>query len=115
MFCAAASEYITVLPEASVPNVGFVVLLMVSVPLFITLMVPVTLSPVGIVKLMVCVPSPTCITEPVPLTVHAAAIVGAVLFTIIKVLPAVVKFVGAVPVPFVLVPHVPTTFKLPVD
>lgn len=85
----------------------------VNVPLFIILIVPVTFLGLGIVKLMVCTPSPTCTTEPAPLTVQFALIVGAALFTIIKVLPGKAKLRGDNPLPLVAVPQVAKVFKFP--
>ena len=73
--CADEPLYTMVEPELIVPNVGAVVLVIVSVALFATSTVPVIKCPT--VKFVALVPSPTTILLPEP-KVHAALVVGVV-------------------------------------
>jgi hypothetical protein len=65
------------------------------------------------VKLQAFVPSPIITLEFAPETVQVPFILGVALFRILKILFAEVKFVGAVPDPFVLVPQLATAFIFP--
>ena len=82
--CAPAALNTTVLVAFNVPNVGLLVLVLVSVAFALTSTVPETAKPDGMVKLQAFVPSPITILELEPETVQAAPMVGVALFLILK-------------------------------
>ena len=99
MVCAAVALNITVLVAPKVPNVGLVVLDIVSVALFATLIVPVTCGVAGIVKIVLGneVLLPTVIVDEVPETVQLDPIVGFVPKSIWYVWLLFVKLGGVTP------------------
>ena len=103
------------LPVLNVPNVGMVALAIDKVALAETLIVPVTAKFEGIVNVQALVPSPSCISDPVPETVHPANSVTELAFLILNVWAAVTKSVGeAPPEPLVLVFQLATLVISPV-